>query len=270
MLSYPDGEEVTTTDDNGYYWLGSRKYHGYVFVSQPSGYEPLTVNSLPQFWQPLTESQFVCEQHNFELEKVDNDNHIMLVTADIHLANRVNDLKQYKELFIPDITQTIETYGGRPVYTMVLGDMTWDQFWYDTKYNMESYLKTLADAKIPSTFYHLPGNHDNDPYYAGDFQAEAAYKKYLGPTYYSFNLGKVHYIALDNNVYINNGASVGTSGDRSFGNYLTQIELDWLKKDLALVSKNTPVVVGLHCPVFGFNSSLEITNAMNSLADNET
>lgn len=44
---------------------------------------------------------------------------------------------------------------------MVLGDMTWDQFWYDTKYNMESYLKTLADAKIPTTFYHLPGNHDN-------------------------------------------------------------------------------------------------------------
>lgn len=32
-----DGEEVTTTDDNGYYWLGSRKYHGYVFVTQPSG-----------------------------------------------------------------------------------------------------------------------------------------------------------------------------------------------------------------------------------------
>lgn len=108
-----DGEEVTTTDDNGYYWLGSRKYHGYVFVTQPSGYQPLTENSMPRFWQPLTESQFVCEQHNFELEKVDNDNHVMFVTSDIHLANRVNDLKQYRELFIPEINGAIENYGNR-------------------------------------------------------------------------------------------------------------------------------------------------------------
>ena len=32
-----DGVEVTTTDESGYYWLPSEKYHGYVFVTIPSG-----------------------------------------------------------------------------------------------------------------------------------------------------------------------------------------------------------------------------------------
>ena len=44
-----DGEILTTTDDTGCYYLPSKKYHGYVFVSVPSGYEPQVENSIPQF-----------------------------------------------------------------------------------------------------------------------------------------------------------------------------------------------------------------------------
>lgn len=262
-----DGVEVTTTDENGYYWLPSDKYHGYVFISVPSGYQPLTEGSFPQFWQPLTGSQFEHEQHNFELVKVENDRYTLFVTTDIHLANRTNDLNQYNSDFVPDLIQSMEECGTRPFYTFVLGDMTWDQFWYTNKFNMENYVKSVNDAEFPSIFYHLPGNHDNDPYCPDDFKAEAAYKEWLGPTYYSFNIGKVHYIALDNNVYINNGASEGTMGDRSFHNYVTDMQLDWLKKDLALIDKSAPIFVGLHCPIFGFNSSLEVTNAMYGDAD---
>lgn len=262
-----DGVEVTTTDENGYYWLPSEKYHGYVFVTPPAGYQPMAEGSFPQFWQPLSGSLLEHEQHNFELEKVSNDQFTLFVTTDIHLANRTNDLNQYKATFIPDMLESIAACGSRPTYTMVLGDMSWDQFWYANKFNLENYIATIQAAEIPSIFFHLPGNHDNDPYCPDDFTAEAAYKELLGPSYYSFNLGKVHCIALDNNVYINNGAAEGVIGDRTYRNYLTDMQLEWLKKDLALVDKQTPVLVGLHCPVFGFNSALEVTNAMYAESD---
>lgn len=262
-----DGVEVTTTDESGYYWLPSEKYHGYVFVTIPSGYLPLAEGSLPQFWQPLTGSLLEHEQHNFELVETDNDNFTLFVTTDIHLANRNSDLTQYNSIVVPDLLASMEACGTRPFYTMVLGDMSWDQFWYTNKFNLENYITTLNEAELPSLFFHLPGNHDNDPYCPDDFKAEAAYKELLGPTYYSFNLGKVHCIALDNNVYINNGGAEGVSGDRTFRSYLTQIQLDWLRKDLALVDKQTPILVGLHCPIFGFNSDLEVTNAMYAESD---
>ena len=257
-----DGVEVTTTDENGYYWLPSDKYHGYVFVSVPSGYQPLAEGSFPQVWQPLAGSQFEHEQHDFELEKVDNDRYTIFVTTDIHLANRTNDLSQYNSDFVPDLIRSMKECGTRPCYTFVLGDMSWDQFWYANKFGMEKYVKAVNDAGFPSVFYHMPGNHDNDPYCPDDFKAETAYKQFLGPTYYSLNIGKAHFIALDNNVYINNGASEGTMGDRSFHNYVTDLQLAWLRKDLAAVDKSAPVFVGFHCPIFGFDSSLEVTNAM--------
>lgn len=61
-----DGEVVTTTDDAGCYYLASKKHHGYVFMSVPSGYEPQSENSVPLIWGPVTPGEEACEQVDFE------------------------------------------------------------------------------------------------------------------------------------------------------------------------------------------------------------
>lgn len=84
-----DGFETAVTDADGYYWLASDKRQGYVFVSLPSGYEAeSTDTTAPAFWAPLAEAADVCEQHDFELRRVDQSRHVMIVAADLHLANR--------------------------------------------------------------------------------------------------------------------------------------------------------------------------------------
>ena len=70
---------------------------------------------------------------------------------------------------------------------------------------------------------------------------------------------------LDNTVYLNAGADAATRtpGDHSYNSAFTEMELAWLKADLATVKdKNAPLVIGTHCQVFYYNSSLDITPSM--------
>lgn len=246
-----DGVVTVTTDENGYYWLPSEKYHGYVFITLPSGYEPYTEDTtVPAFWASLTGPQAACEQHNFELVEADNERHTMLVATDLHLANRpsaTGDLTQFGDGFLTETKAFIAAQQRQqPVYTLMLGDMTWDEFWYSNLYGLSNYKTTMAG--YPSLLFHVMGNHDNDPYRVGDFAGEAMYKSVFGPTYYSMNIGRVHYIVLDNTVYINDNGAEGTIGSRNYKRYVTEMQLEWLRDDLAAVGdKSMPVVVGFHC-----------------------
>ncbi|MDP4239504.1 MAG: calcineurin-like phosphoesterase C-terminal domain-containing protein [Bacteroidota bacterium] len=245
-----DGYEVTTTDNNGIYYLASQKKSGFVFISVPGNYEVSTANSLPQFYKRLAGGSSV-ERNDFSLMPVDNSKHVMLVMTDMHLANRNDDVSQISNGFIPDISSTIVECmtTGEKVYGLNLGDMTWDLYWYDGNFSFTDYLNLISKINIP--VFDVMGNHDNDPYYASDWGAEQKFKNSVGPSYYSFNLGKVHYVVLDDIVYINNGGSQGVIGDRTYNDAFTSAQIQWLNKDLSTIAdKSTPIVIAIHAPLF--------------------
>lgn len=70
--------------------------------------------------------------------------------------------------------------------------------------------------------FHCIGNHDHDPYCTEDLAATQQWRDLVMPTYYSFNIGKAHFVCLDDIAYINNGGAVGTIGDKSYKNYVTE------------------------------------------------
>ena len=264
-----DGVEVTTTDADGVYYLASLKKHGYVFISVPSGYEAYTENNIPQFFAYLTEPQTVTEQKNFGLTAVDNTNHTIVAMADMHLANRNNDLTQFENGFLTEVKAMSVQYNtlGKKIYGLPLGDQTWEVYWYDNNYALPNYLQTVKDIGMP--LYNVIGNHDNDYFYAGDFAAEQTYKSIIGPTYYSFNIGEIHYIVLDNVEYINANGAIGINSsipNRDYNNKITDEQIAWLKKDLATITdKSTPIIVAMHCnyhwisfttvPTFGYSTT---------------
>lgn len=242
-----DGFELTQTDADGIYYLPSQKANGYVFMSLPGGYETeaLTGNR-PQFFRRLTLSPTVCEQQDFSLRRVDNDRHKLFVMADFHLADRTDDLVQYAD-FLRDVNAQIaaESLDGARVYGLTLGDLSWDLYWYSRHFALPEALKETD--KIACPVFHLPGNHDNDPYIADDWGAEQAFKNDVGPTYYSFNLGRVHYVMLDNIRYINTGASEGKVGARDYEGIVVPAQMEWLRRDLSYVTdKSTPIVLCMH------------------------
>ena len=258
-----DGIEVTKTDAKGVYQLKSKKYHGYVFVSTPSGYEPLVNGLLPKFFASLKSPSSVAERVDFQLKKVDGqDNHRMLLLGDIHLAKRTDDQKQFGD-FVKDVNATISATPGK-VYAMTLGDMTWDLYWIVNNY---SYREYLADAsKIEGVMlYHTIGNHDHSMYYMGDFDTVKEYKELIGPTYYSFNIGKVHYIVLDDVECTNSKPSTDDNGnacyERAYEGHVVSDQVGWLRKDLASVPNGTPLVVTMHIPLYTKDGKTQLKEA---------
>jgi hypothetical protein len=248
-----DGIEVTTTDANGLYYLPSKKKYGYVFISVPGGYEVTNDGNAPQFFIRVnSDSPNTVEQANFSLTKVNNDKHALLALTDFHLAQRNADLTQFAT-FATDVNNTVTdlTKEGYRVYIMSMGDESWDAYWYENSFALPESYKQMLQLSAPT--FHCMGNHDNDPYCADDWLAEKAWLRVCGPVYYSFNLGKVHYIVMDNIQYLNAGGSNGTIGERNYNKVVINEELEWLKKDLALISdKSQPVVVGMHAPLYDY------------------
>ncbi|MCI1779973.1 MAG: calcineurin-like phosphoesterase family protein [Bacteroidales bacterium] len=263
-----DGYEVTKTDENGIYYLASEKQNGYVFISLPSGYITAENGNTPIFYKNVNSSRpKLSEEVNFQLIKEDNSNYVLIAMADFHLADRCSDLNQYTDVILPDINSTIAKYEaeGKKVYGLTLGDLSWDIFWYSNSFAPAT-VKTYIN-KINCPVFNCTGNHDNDPYVANDdWQASVPYFNSFGPTYYSFNLGPVHYIVLDNIVYINTGGSEGKVGERNYDCRITDSQIEWLKKDLAtLPGTSTPVVVAMHAPLYKrpYMSGASEVNVMN-------
>ena len=239
-----DGVETVKTDENGVYQFKSEKKLGYVFISVPGGYEVSSEGILPKFHSQLTQSTSVPERADFLLKEVaGQEDHTMLVFGDIHLANRNNDRNQFRD-FTDDVNSWLSANKGKKVYGMTLGDMTWDLYWVSNKYAFEEYLAD-ANAIQGLQIFHTIGNHDHEMSMAGDFDTVTKYRKEIAPTYYSFNIGKIHYVVLDDIECTNTG-----SGDRTYNNNVVNEQLDWLEKDLSYVSEDTPVVVAMHAPVY--------------------
>lgn len=261
-----DGFEVVKTDADGVYQFKSNKTHGYVFVSVPSGYEAPSEGVMPKFHQHFTKAKPEVERIDFPLvEAVGQDNHTMLVFGDIHLANRTSDARQFTE-FTTDVNEYLTANPGNKTYALTLGDMTWDLYWVSNKYSFDEYVRDINKIKGIQVFNTI-GNHDHEMAkgVVGDFDTVIKYKKTIAPTYYSFNIGKVHYIVLDDINCKNTGA--GDSGSRVYDDFVVQEQLDWLKKDLSFVSTSTPLVITMHAPLYNDsqNGSLNNTSAFEEI-----
>lgn len=245
-VSVSDGVFVTATDDEGRYYLSSLKQRGYVFITVPAGYRAAVNRTIPQFFRRLSGSPQTYEQRSFVLAPEANERHRMIVFTDTHLANRTNDIHQFENGFKADLRKQIAQAKaeGVSLYAMALGDLTWDEYWYKNSYQPSHYVRQMADLDIP--IYNIPGNHDNDPYVADDFESENPWRENLGPTYYSFDIGDIHYIQLDNTLFTNTGGAQGTVGKLDYTEGLTADQLRWLEADLQRVPAGKTVFVGMH------------------------
>ena len=258
-----DGVEVVATDDNGIYQMKSAKKFGYVFISIPSGYEVANDGVRPVNHILLQKDPSTAERVDFRVfEAGDQTNHKMLVFGDMHLAGgRNNDSKWFRE-FCKEVDAYVQSHNSEKVYAMTLGDMTWDYYWYDRSYQFAQYLNDVKLIK-DLTIFHTIGNHDHDMMLPGDFKNAVQYMTEVAPDFYSYNIGKVHYIVLDNILSTSKG---GGKDDRKYNELVTEEQLAWLAKDLSYVSKSSPVVVSMHATTSNLYTEANRTALYNCFA----
>lgn len=152
-------------------------------------------------------------------------------------------------------------------FSFVLGDMTWDLYWKTNNYSFREYLQEMG-ATRNLLIYQTIGNHDHSMYYPGDDKTVKDYTREVSPNYYSFNVGGVHCVVLDNVECTNSVRTTDGKGnpcyERAYTANIVSKEIQWLQSDLAQVPTTTPLVVTMHIPMYNPDGSFRMGSAISS------
>lgn len=234
-------DAVVTTDRSGAFRLPSAGT-GVVFVSTPNGYR-----SVGSFWRPADTTGALSfplarERASAELTFIHaSDTHIS--AASLPRTQRLRTL--------------VDSIG--PGLLLITGDLVRDALRVSeaeaTGY-YELFVKERNAFRTPVVT--VPGNHEvfgieRDTSHVSTthpLYGRAMYRRYLGPDYYSFTRGGVHFVGLN---------TVDIDDQRYYG-HVDSLQLAWLERDLALIPATMPVVTFDHIPFF---TTIEGLNGYN-------
>ncbi|MBO9633112.1 MAG: hypothetical protein J7578_08330 [Chitinophagaceae bacterium] len=218
------GTATTRTDATGKYTLYPDAGQQFVQLSVPAGYITERDTTIPRFFQKLKST---TSEYNFKLLRnpVNDDQHVFFAQADVQVTSR-EELATYREEVVSDMRSHLSQFKGKDVFGVDLGDMVGDM-----PDLFPEYISSMSPLNIP--FFRAIGNHDMS-YWGRSFEtSERTFNNYFGPTVYSFNKGKAHYIVINNNFYVGR--------DYFYMGYVDEKTMRWLEQDLSFVPKGTLV-----------------------------
>lgn len=119
--------------------------------------------------------------------------------------------------------------------------------------------------------YYVAGNHDLDFDADSDQHSFDTFRREWGPEYYSFDIGNVHFVVLDNVRYPCNGVDdhpfCDPSARPTYNGVISQRQLDWLTNDLAHVPEDKLIVLSAHIPFQTFTDNRAAKHQTDNLAD---
>ena len=255
-----DGAQCVKTDTQGVFELASDLEEAkFVFVSIPSGYSVPVKNGLPIFFKRLSEEKLASD-NTYRLEFILNkmnknpERYSMMFVADPQprTRNKAHDRVAYHSLdCCNDLYRDMRETGAgiqsdRPCYAIMLGDIVHE--------DMSLFDKYIEDgtSKMGFPTFNVIGNHDNKPNATDDIDAASVFEEKFGPSNYSFNIGKIHYVVVDNMI---TGGGMGLRDDL----------MQWLKSDLSYVDKSTTIMICSHAPMFMCDGVENYTSARNGV-----
>lgn len=229
-----DQAQTVLTGPEGRWTIAQSRGFGVVFVGAPAGYRPRG-----SFWVTVgTASDRADLDFPLRLEPASRS-FTFLHGSDCHVsASSIERLRTVRSL----------VEGQRPAFVLMTGDLVRDALRVGEKEATGYYdLYVEEIARFPVPVWSVPGNHEifaierhqslvgpSHPLYA-----KGMYRQRLGPNYYSFDLGGIHFVALDT-VDID---------DLWYYGHVDAAQLDWFAGDLATVPATTPVVTFNHIPL---------------------
>ena len=218
-----DGLRVVATDASGNYRLETPDLPALVWVNVPRDHAPGG-----PFWR-MTDG---TNREDFGLvSRPQSDEFTFLQITDTHIG-RADILQQFAEgvsdlpIPIAFVVNTGDLVGG---VDTVPPDKAKAQF--------DRYIGAAAAFQQP--LYNVPGNHEHVSFLVPDvdqthpFYGKGLYRQLLGPTYYAWDWGGIHFIALD-----------GTT--LPYQERLGDEQLAWLRAHLDFQPEDRPLVLFCH------------------------
>lgn len=243
-------DQVVLTDAQGRYALPVTD-ETILFVTVPAGWgAPVDSLGRPRFYYihhpkgsprlfygGVAPTGRLPHQVDFPLERHprDTDAFTLLVLADPQPAT-------WQELDWLEQDVLSELVGTQADLGVVLGDLVFDRL---------DLFRPLSEAlaRVGVPFHVVLGNHDIDTDAPDQAASDDTFERFFGPSWYSFERGKVHFVAL-NTIRWQPNRRHWTPG-------ISDRQLGWLAQDLAHVPKDDLVVLLTHVPILDPNLTPE-------------
>ena len=247
-----DGYNCVKTDSLGRYKMKRDSLARFVYYTVPADCEVPTHSETDHtafFYQPISSKKKV---YNFTLTRLPNGkeiNYKMIVIGDPQVTNayspyytspndnpvKKSDVERFTTQTMADIHHTIQSLPkDTPVYGLSMGDDV--QYYGGYNAQLERQIREALGSSEMRLFSVI-GNHDQD----GKALYRHKWEENFGPTDYSFDRGDEHYVCI-NNVFFTKGKSYYSPGE------LREVQMRWLKQDLALTPKDKKVILCYHIP----------------------
>ena len=235
-----DGEQSVVTGVNGEYFMKSNLAKcRFVMISVPAEYEMPLRDNRPQFFRRIPRyTQAARADFVLTERKNKSDNFVLAMIGDPQTRGLKYDksVERFRDVIVADIKE-LTSNTDKDVYAICLGDLVYN---FMTSY--DHYMNVLAASPVPMVS--VIGNHDYDQQTIFDTKLGTPYfESYLAPQNYSFNLGKMHFVVLNDIVYNRPTAK------HRYKTGLEDFTLRWLENDLKHISKETTLVVCTHAPL---------------------
>lgn len=236
-VAISDQVQVVATDANGRFAMDARGY-GLVFVSQPDGY---LVNG--PFWRAADGAPI-----EFGLVATPPVASFTFVHAsDPHVSEASVDRLRRVRAMVDSL---------RPAFVLITGDLVRDALRVPegvARGFFDLLSRELAQFTVP--VFTVPGNHEKFGIERNQSKVSAThplygnrmYRALLGPNYFSFTYGGVHFLGLDTVDY----------DDMWYHGHVDSLQLRWLAADVAVLPPDMPLVTFNHIP---FVSGAEARN----------
>ena len=239
-----DGEFSVQTNAEGYYEIKSDLSRArFVTISTPSEYKLSFRKNVPQNFLRIPRHAKAINA-DFVLEKREKatDKYSVVMIGDPQIKGVNVDSAAYKlrNVIYPDIVslKRAKASNESEFFAINLGDLVFNDM---TK--LDDYVDIVADSNVP--MFHAIGNHDHDQTTFLETKLGIMhFEEYLTPAYYSFNIGKVHYVIVDD---------ISFSRKIHKDKYKCGLEYwhyKWLERDLAFVPKDHTIVICGHAQLF--------------------
>jgi len=243
-----NGRDIVLSDRKGRYEIEAPE-HGAVFVIQPPDWRaPLDELNRPRFYHmhkpegspPLefagsAPTGPLPESLDFPLNPTERlDRFAALVLGD----TQPGDQREIDYL-AHDVLEDLA--GTDAVFAAVLGDVVGDDL---SLFPPLCRAMTVLDLPV----HYVAGNHDENYDSAADRYSLECFEAQVGPSYYSFEVGRVHFVVLDDVLW---RGKVADPEAWQGGNYIAGLgerQRAWLERDLELTPQDMLVLPMMHIP----------------------
>ena len=210
-VTVTDGHSFTESGADGTFTLDAADDALFISIVTPSGYLAPMEQDIPQFFRPYAAS---TKRYDFELRPwpATGEVYELLAIGDPQPKTAAHFDRLRTEI-IPELQRAtaLGKQRGTAQAALLLGDIVWD-----SPELFAGVREQFASLGIP--VYGVIGNHDHDRNKYTDREATENYRNHFGPTYYAFDMGRTHYIVLDDIVY---------HGAKKYDEQIDSLQLAW-------------------------------------------